>query len=153
MKFTRQLELAEIKAGAEELHDLGVKVIFRWVPGHAQIPGNERADVICNEASKPKYRNTRDFKYILPLEWLPRAYTRGSKIRRKTVLQTTRHARIEKIATSRSRPLKRYYASHIEQAIYDIEAGIRGSFLDMLDDDIDGEIAKNQEDSFLGSQA
>jgi hypothetical protein len=43
----------------EQLHELGLKVEYRWVPGHAGIEGNEVADGKAKEAAKLQHISAR----------------------------------------------------------------------------------------------
>lgn len=54
-KFPRQIELAQMKAVARELDESGIEVIFRWVPGHSNVPGNVKADQSAGQISKPPF--------------------------------------------------------------------------------------------------
>lgn len=154
MKFPRQLELAEIKAHVKELSNMGIAVVFRWVPGHSQIPGNERADVISNEASKPRYRKAFS-RYMVPpsdgyLERTP-------VVRNSGVSQVVRHSRIEKLVTTRRTPTRRLYASRIQSAIHELDSRMRDNpLLETLDHAIDAQLNEHQDNmelSLSGMQA
>lgn len=154
-KFTRQLELAELKTRVKELHSMGIQVIFRWVPGHSDIHGNSRADYLASLAS-----NSHKSPHITLFQPPPNGYltsissqtvkktplqpAQRVKNQEKDILQQVRYGRIAKKAHNPERiPLNKLYAARIEWSIHETEAGMQKSLLDILEEAVDQEIEDN----------
>lgn len=146
-KFSRQKELAQIKTLAKELQSIGVEVIFRWAPGHSQIPGNVEADQLAYQASAVPYEHSHLDRLVPPSdEYLENPTKKAAKDASKLKIlkrQAKRHAKIKKTAVSRESPSRKVYDSRVEIIIHDMEAGIQGSLLDVVEQAIDGQIAEN----------
>lgn len=146
--LSRQLELAEIKRCVEEISVFGNEVVFRWVPGHSQVPGNVRADKLAGQATKTGYAHST---YVPPsngyLESLP-----APQKQTKDSLRAIRHGRIEKKTARKDFPKQRYDAAYVKQELQDVRTQVEKTILDILDEEIDKQIARNRL-SLSGSQA
>lgn len=136
-----------------ELGNDGIKVHFRWVPGHAAIHGNIKADRLAGIASASQFGC---IKKLTPpvngyLETPPT--TNNTKI----ALQSLRQDSVEWAVFSRDEPVRRLNASRQRRSVDEILLSTQGSFiLDILDCYIDEELADDEdgtESSLSGMQA
>jgi ribonuclease HI len=51
-QLRQDMAMSKFITTSQRLSQLGVRVGFHWVPGHAGVPGNEKADQVARRAAK-----------------------------------------------------------------------------------------------------